>query len=399
MRKFILNYLQYLLSRLIAGRKNYELWKKENYSLKTAKIKNKKLAKELEDECSQKEGFLTFAEYLQIDQFGKNGYHANHALHGETNAHKHWVKAVVCLCLEKDFNQIVEFGPGEGKLALEVIKLAKKKGKKIIWSGIEINENLKARIKQNFQKENLKDNLKEIVSDSSKLALDQKCLFIFSYSLDSVPPEIFINLEEEKTFPNALLGITVKDQILTEIVLNKDLLKRKNLFLENGIFKKTDGNLFDLSMWQLFPNQRAYLPVNSFSAFIEFANKASRDSLFLIIDEFLESALPWETNHLCLPKNLLLHQRICQNLKKAYEESGENLLYYPTYYYTFFKFLNSLGFQSIQAEIEQKMAKEITKERWFALKIFYRTYSFLASKKTKNEQEIIKLQFPQFKLM
>lgn len=131
MRKFILNYLQYLLSRLIAGRKNYELWKKENYSLKTAKIKDKKLAKELEDEYSQKGGFLTFAEYLQIDQFGKNGYHANHALHGETNAHKHWAKAVVCLCLEKDFEKIVEFGPGEGKLALEVIKLAQKMAKEI----------------------------------------------------------------------------------------------------------------------------------------------------------------------------------------------------------------------------------------------------------------------------
>jgi hypothetical protein len=86
--KYFLNYLQYKLSGIIAGRNNYEDWKIKNYSLKKATIKNKQLSEELEIACQKSGGFLTYAEYLQIDQFGQNGYHANYKDHGITATHK-----------------------------------------------------------------------------------------------------------------------------------------------------------------------------------------------------------------------------------------------------------------------------------------------------------------------
>src|SRR3990167_6570639 len=91
--KYIIDYLQFKLSLLIGGRKNYEEWRTKNYSLKQAQLKNKKLAEEIES-LSKKSGPLTYEEFLLLDQFGKNGYHAISHDHGITPTHNHWGKAL-----------------------------------------------------------------------------------------------------------------------------------------------------------------------------------------------------------------------------------------------------------------------------------------------------------------
>lgn len=396
--KYILSFFDYKISRLIAGRKNYETWKKNNYSLRKVKIENSQLAKEMELSCAEKDGFLTFSEYLQIDQFGENGFHSAHSEHGITTTHRHWANALTSLCKSKGYNYIVEFGPGGGDLAIETVKKAKKLDLNLLWSGIEINSNLVKKIKERFKKEKLERNLKEIVGSQKEIKLNKKCIFVFSYSLDSIPTEIFVNTSDQRSYPDGVIGIKVKDQILEEFVLNKAQIKKRSMALKNGIFKDSFGNKFDLKDWRLFKNQRLYLPVNSLSVFWEFVKRSPKESTFLVIDEFRGSIHPLETSHLCLPKDLYLYKKDCDNFEKCYRESGKNLFYYPVYFNTFLEFIKSFGFGLIKYDIEEKLAKEVSNKRWNETNNFHLTYAFILSQRRDFIPKQIKIYFPKLQV-
>lgn len=394
--KYLSSYLHYKLSRLLAGRKNYEEWFSKNYSLQQVELKNKKLAEEIEVACKKKGGSLTYAEFLNLDQFGANGYHAREKDHGMTYTHRHWGKAVAILCKKEGIPHVLEFGPGVGNLAIEILKESQKINFEIKWSGIELNQELRDKIKSRFHLAGFKSRLIELVSDIDKLKTRRKSIVVFSYSLDSIPPQIFINTEKQRTYTNAVLGVTLHQGVLREVSLEASELERKGIVFENGIYAEAKGPKFDLSSWVLYPGQRAYIPIQAFSTLADFAHKFS-NSIFIIIDEIRPLLYPFETGHLGIPKDLNRYRRDLADLEKAYRETGENLLYYPIYFLTLYKFLHSLGFRFIQYDIEQRMAKEISGDSWRSLKGLFSTYSFLAKDKKEPATNLFPLEFPKTK--
>lgn len=395
--KYLIDYFQFRLSLIVGGRKNYEAWRAKNYSLKQAKLKNEKLAEEMERECQKNAGFLTYAEFLHLDQFGANGYHATFRDHGITFTHKHWGKALAVLCKKDGISHVLEFGPGAGDLAFEILKESQKIDHAINWSGVELNQDLQKEIKLRFLKTGFKDRLTELVSDITQLKTRKKSIIIFSYSLDSIPPQIFVNTKNVKIPPNALIGVTLSNGILREIVMEPNELAKKGATFENGVFKKGNGISFDLSSWRLHPGQRAYVPIEALSTLADFADKFPT-SAFVIIDEFRSPPYFWETGHLGIPKDLHRFRRDIEDLERGYKEAGENLLYYPIYFITFYKFLHALGFRSIKYDIEQRMAKEMSQDNWRSLKGLFSTYAFIARDK-KRAIGSLPIEFPKSKFI
>ncbi len=394
---YLIDYIRYKLSLVLGGMKNYESWKSKSYSLKKVEIKNKKLAKEIEDACQKHGGFLTYSQFLDYDQFGKNGYHATHSIHGITPTHNAWGKALLALCRKQKISHVLEFGPGVGQLAVEILKEARKNKHEMTWSGIELNKDFHKQIKDRLAKNGFSKNLSEIVTLPSEIKTKKKSLVIFSYCLDSIPPEIFVNTTTKKSFPNSMIGVKVKDGWLEEFLLRSSDLKERGVTFEKGVYVSPEGFSFDLKSWKLHPRQRAYIGIPAFITLTEAANKFN-DSTFVIIDEFRPLPFLWETRHLGLPKDLNKFKRDVENLEKAYMESGKNLFYYPSFFITFYKFLNSLGFRSVKHEIEQKMAKDLVDKRWISVKN-YLTFAFLAQNKSKNKTTQFRIDFPNQKII
>lgn len=389
--------LTVILEKIHKG--NWSTRNKNTSILKTARIQNQQLALELENACTKNGGFLTYAQYLQIEQFGKNGYHSTHKKYGMTEVHKRWPKALTKLCMTNKLEEIIEFGPGEGQLALQtLLEHNKHQTKNIVWTGVEIDTKLQSIIRKKFKINSVEKQLKKLVSSVNGIDFSKKALIIFPYVLDSIAPEIFVNTTPRKTFPNAIIGITVKNSVLQEIMLTPEQLKTKGLALQNGIVT-TSGHRFDLKTWTLFKGQRAYIPISAFALFATVAQKAKEGSVFLIIDEFRQSPLPWESGHLCLPKKLYTRDRESKNIEKHYKTAGENLFYYPTYSHTFFNFLSQLGFTTIQDEVEQKLANQIIGKRFFSLVSSYFTYAFVAQNKKTQLRKDIPLIFPQQQIL
>lgn len=381
-------YLSFLFSKfpkLIVGR-NYKKWKEELYSLKSVRIKNSKLAKEIETVSRNNSGILTYSELLFVDQFGKNGFHATHHEHGITNTHKSWAKAIVKLCKEKGYKQVVEVGSGEGHLAIDSVKEAEKENFHLFWNCVEINKGLHGVIASKFRKEKLEENLSAIASSTLELKKNKKCLVIYSYVLDSIAPDIFINTTSSRKYPNAMLGMVIKDGILTEQVISSEVLKKKGISLTSGkiVYK---GFSFDLSSWKLFTGQRAYIPLSAFYQLAQAAYHFSSDSLFLIIDELRARPTPFEVRHLSVPRDLLGYMRDLE-ARKGYRDAGKYLYYFPFYYHSLEGFLQSLGFKSIESEIEEKMAKDILKQEWIPKKTYFATYAFLCTKLQKTTKSL-----------
>jgi len=398
LQKYFKDFLSYKFSQFISGRKNYSAWKSKNYSLRKVTLKNALLAKELEKTCSEKGGILTYSEFIEIDQFGKYGYHATHTDHGMTNVGKRWPDAIIALCKKNNISDVVELGPGTGDVAIELQKIARKQNLKIYWSGVEKNEELCDIIRKRFEKNNFTQYLKKITTDLSKISLSRKSIFLLSYILDSIPPEILVNTSSKSAFPNAMIGITVKDGVLEEHILSIDELKKKNISFHNGIIKYK-GLQFDLHSWNLYPMQRAYIPLQALITFTTCIEKTTDDSLIVIIDEFRPPPNSWETNHLCLPRDLHTFTRDITNLEKAYQDAGKTLYYFPMYFDLFYKVLPSFGFRSIKYDIEQKISQELAGKSPRLLNGYYWTYAFITSQRIQQKRSTIRLEFPQVKLL
>ncbi len=392
MFKYFKSYASHFFSLLIAGNKNYATWKEKNYKLFSVTIKDGKIARELEVECEKKGGFLTYGEYLLIDQFGKNGYHATHPnTHGTTQTHLYWPKALIRLCQTQNLKNVIEVGPGDGRLAVELMKCAKNQAFPLIWNGIEVNSFLCKKIREAIKKNNLQNYFGTLSETLNPTQIKSPALYIFSYSLDSMPPEIFINTSDSLSFANTLLGISVKKGVLEEIVLTSRQLKRKGATLQNGIYKNKTGIIFNLRDIKLHPMQRLYFSVHAFSLLREYVEKAKKGSVFIVIDEFRFFTTSLRVNHLFLPRDLHTHSRECEDVGKLYKESGKNLFYFTTYFHTFLHILQQLGFEGIKYDSDQKLSKTITNERFFGSPKVPLCYALITPPKTKEPQKTIKI--------
>lgn len=389
--KFIKSYLQYKFSTLIAGKKNYEEWKKYNYSLKEVKIKNKRLAKELEEQCNKKDGFLTSAEYFEIDQFGKNGYHTTYSFNGNTTSHKIWKEALPILCQREDYKNIVDVGAGNGKLGAEMLKFAKTHRIDIKWNCVEKNEKLQGEIRNNLKKAKVLDFLANIESNIYKIPLQEKCLAVFSYSLDSIAPEVFINSHQEINFPNAVLGVSVKNGVLKEIVLSKEQLGKRKISFENGIYQNQKGLCFNFKNWLIHPGQRAFIPIASYDFLANIVSFIPESSLIFIIDEFTLVPKSFETNHLCVPKDLGTFTRDVYDLDELYKTSGENLLYFTSYLSEYISVFQALGLTNLSWVEEQAMARKIIENENFnsEYKQNFKCFGLMGIKSKKTKKTII----------
>lgn len=393
-KKFLGSYLRFRLSLLVGGKN--ALFQKD-YELKTVSLKNNQLATELEDACRKNDGFLTYAEYLAIDQFGAHGYHNTHSAqssHGLTDTHTSWGKAIVTLCKKQNLRHVIDFGCGDGTLGIAIASAAKKEHYPLIWSGVEINKALHSIIQQRFHTKGLTTFLKQLVISPKELDIPEKCLVVFSYSLDSIPPEIFINTKAEQNFPTTIIGITVKNALLQEIALTPSQLEKKGISLHKGMYA-AHGKRFDLSSWKLYNKQRAYIPVAAFSLLAEYTEQIPVGSQLVIMDEFRLSPLPFSPHHFGIPHDLHLYTPVrAIDRKKAYEQTGEALLYYPFYFTTFKAFLSYLGFKNSTYAIEKRLAKTLSEEQWQGGKGFYYTYAFVTPPKQKNPRYPLAILFP-----
>lgn len=391
--QFVLDYFLFRLSSFVAGQRHYPEWKVKNYAMRSVVLKNKALAKDLETACKKSGGILTYAEYLTIEQFGKNGYHATHKDFGRTGTHEHWPNAILALCKKNGYNDVVEFGSGDATLGIALAKTAQKEKLPLIWHGVEINKQLQKQSTQGFRNHHLENFFGKVVTTFKELSIKKPCLVVFSYSLDSIPPEIFINTKQQQGTPDTIVGIVVNNDILTERVLTKEELHKKGLLITNGIVSTKLGN-YDLRSWKLYPWQRAYISLEACAVFKNAIKTFKKNSTFLIVDEFRPSAYPWEVNHHCIPRSLYRFPREPKNIITYYEQAGRNLLYYPMHLYTMTTFLNSIGCSSTY-EIEQKMAREICGNVWMPLYKTYFTYAFLAKKTQEaSSQKTIVVGYP-----
>lgn len=391
--QFILDYFLFRLSSFVAGQRHYPEWKVKNYTMRTATLKNKALAKDLETACKKNGGILTYAEYLAIEQFGPHGYHATHKDFGRTGTHEHWPKAILAICKKNGFKEVVEFGSGDATLGIEIAKIAQKGNFPLLWHGVEINKELQKQTIEGFKNHHLEKFFGKVVSKFADLNINKPCLVIFSYSLDSIPPEIFINTKQQRGFPDTIIGITVKNGVLTEQALTKSELHKKGFTIQDGIVAKS-GNNYDLRGWQLYPWQRAYISLESFAVFQDAVKHFKKDSVFLILDEFRPAPFAWEVGHRCTPKSLYKAEHEQKNVNTYYKHAGENLFYYPQYLNTFNSYLNSVGFSSINFDIEQKMARVLCGDLWIPFKKTYFTYAFLATKTQNVSPKIITVKYP-----
>lgn len=369
---------------LASGKDWYYTYKKEIKLESKIQVKDKLLYAELEQECRKLGGILTYAEYLTIDQFGKQGYYSTSKFHGKTDIDKRWSLALAKYCKELGYETMIEFGCGTGELGVATAKAYKDLTKKQLqWIGVEIDTSIHKKIIENFSSNNLRNSIKKIATSIDELPSENNVLLVFPYSLDNIPPQVFLNTTSATSYPDALLGIKVGNGMLAEVIIPPELLKKKGIELENGLYKHNKFVL-NLSALKLRKGQRGYIPTDSFTTLYKYSKKFGHKSTLIIIDEFKK--VPWffSLDNIGVPKSLYEKNLACNDRVRYYRESGKHNLYYPLYKDSLFHFLSAIGFQSIECEIEQKKAAQIQGKMWFPISKNYTTLAFL-SKNIKNK--------------
>ena len=362
------------------------------------KIKNKKLYEELETVCEKQHGVLTYAEYLAIDQFGKYGFYATSTKHGKTDIHFRWGKALANYCYKNGYNRIIEIGCGTGELGISISKKYKQlTASSLHWTGVELDKNIHKKILENFRTNNCETSVESIVTSIDEISIREKTLVVFPYSLDNMPPQVFLNTESYSSYPNAILGLTFTKGTLSETLIPQEILEKKRLKLEKGIFSQ-DNFSFDLSAWKLRRGQRSYLSTDAYELIYRCAKKFS-DSPLLIIDEMREEHWNFNLKNLGIPKSLYEKNLFSNERKRYYHESGQHNLYYPLYKISLLKFLSQIGYRSIEYEIEQKKAAELSNTPWYSLRKNYATFALIAKNFYPKEIRVLSIPSPQRKLL
>lgn len=392
--RYLKSLLRIRTEYIIGGKKNYEKWKEDLYSLQQQPIKNKALAKEMENACKKSNGVLTMEEYFQIDQFGKNGYHAIHSSNGNTNSVDEWAPALVNYIKNNKFKCVLDIGCGDGKLGITMAKLARKQKYKFTWHGVDINPNLFPVIKKGFEKEKILDYLGKITPTIGGIKLTEKTLVVFSFSLDSIAPQLVINASEKISPPNALIGVTVKDGLVSEKILTRKELKAKGISLKNGIFYSKNLSL-DLSLWQLHPWQRAGIPIGACKMVADTVSARPKESAFFVLDEFSPQTHFWDTDHLAIPRDLTTASRDVNSGLLLYPDTGEHLLYFPSFLPTYLSLFQNLGLTNIKYGLDFAYAKYLSKNEIVRLRHEKRWRCYgLSGVKTGKTKKLIKLGGP-----
>lgn len=371
----------------------YHTARKEIKLASNIKINNKLLAQELEEACEKGNGVLTYAEYLTIDQFGENGYYAKSNSHGKTDVEKRWSVALAHYCNELGYDTIIEFGCGTGELGANTAKAYKKQTeKKLRWFGVEIDKGIHKKIFSTFRYYNVQDCVERIAATIDEIPKQNNALIVFPYSLDNIPPHVFLNTKSNTSYPNGLLGIIVKNGMLSETILSPETLQKKGIALANGLFIQNSYKC-KLKSWKLRRGQRAYIPTESFLTLYQYAKKFNKKTALVIIDEF--DTEPWFFNlgNIGTPRSLYESNLLCYDKKRYYRESGKHNLYYPVYKDSLLKFLNAIGFQSIEHEIEQKKSAQLEKKKWIPMLDNYFTYVFFAKDFTEKKIDALPITF------
>lgn len=391
--KYLKSYFSFQISRILAGR-SYRDWEKERYTLHQQKLTNKALANELETAC-QERGFLTFSEYIQIDQYGVNGRQCRHG-HGRTDVHIRWGRALARLCQDYKIETLVEFGPGDGSLALLVVKTARQMGLSLIWHGVEINPMLVKKITRRFKQAGLSSSLGSLRSAYSIDQFLKPAVVVFAYSLDSMLPELFINTGNDYDIPNAFIGLRVKEGILEEVVVTEAMVDKRKISLKDGIFTDSTGQKFDLRSFRLHPWQRFLVPLEAFKLLTQVLTSLKKNSLVLIIDEYDFPPSQKDTQHLSLPRDLDRYNKVV-DFSSLYRNTGNGLLYFPTYLPTVKGVLKKVGFDILKEDIEDKLACEIEGKVWKVKhkqpKVYYR-WAMLVKRMSSAKSPVIPIEMP-----
>ena len=376
----------------------YYTYQKQIILSKDIPVKNKKLYEELEKACQKQDGILTYAEYLTIDQFGKYGFYATSGKHGKTDIHFRWGKALANYCHKNGYDRIIEFGCGTGELGVVVSKeYTKLTNHSLKWIGVEIDKNIHEKILKNFIENKLENSIESLVASVDEIPPHRNALVVFPYCLDNIPPQMFLNTESYSSYPNALLGITFANGMLSEILMPQEIGEKKGIKLKNGIF--TQNNLaYNLSAWKMRRGQRLCLPIDAFAALYHCAKKFNNSEL-IIIDELRNEQWNFTLNNLGTPKSLYEKNNICYDRKRYYQESGKHNLYYPLYKISLLKFLNKIGYKSIEYDIEQKKAAELGGSPWYSLRKNYATYAFIAKNFSPKEARLLLIPSAQRKII
>jgi len=382
---------------LARGKDIYAIHQKEIKLASNIRVANRQLYQEIEEACKKSEGVLTYAEYLTVDQFGENGYYATAKFHGKTDVEKRWGQALANYCLKNGYETLIEFGCGSGELGVAVVKAYKKQTNKTFkWLGVEIDEELHKKIRENFKSQKLENEITGIVTSIDELPDIQKALIVFPYSLDNIPPQMFVNTKSYNSYPDGIIGIRAENGVLSEVIIPKNILQKKGLQLEKGFFKEKNTT-FNFSSWKLRKGQRAYVSTDAFQALYQYAKKFGDNGTICIIDEFRKEPLVALEN-LGIPKSLYEKNLICYDRIRYYHESGKHNLYYPLYKDSVLKFLHAIGFQSIDYDIEQKKATELKNKSWFSPGKGYTTFTFFAKDFVEKKNTSLPVPFPVHKL-
>lgn len=381
------------------GKDWYYTYKKEIKLASKIKIKNKLLYTELELECRKREGILTYGEYLTIDQFGKQGYYHKSIFHGKTDIDKRWGSSLAKYCQDLGYETMIEFGCGTAELGVATVKAYKELTKKQLkWIGVEIDTSIHKKIIENFSSKNMQNSILKIAASIEDLLPEDTILIVFPYSLDNIPPEVFINTSSVSSYPDALLGIIVENGMLSEVIIPPKILKKKGVELANGFYKKNKFML-NLSSWKLRKGQRAYIPTDSFITLYQYAKSFGTNSTFIIVDEFKKEPWSFSLDNIGVPKSLYENNLIGYDRTRYYRESGKHNLYYPLYKDTLFQFLRIIGFQSIELEIEQKKAAQLQRKKWFPISENYTTLAFISKNFTNKKLAVLPIPFTPQRIM
>jgi len=384
-------------THLSRGEDWYSIYKKEIKLATNIPIINKLLYQELANACEKHEGILTYAEYLMIDQFGKHGYYATGKFHGKTDVEKRWAGALAQYCKNNKYETLIEFGCGTGELGVSVAKAYKKQANRVLkWIGVEIDTKMHTKIRENFKLHKLEDTILGITTTIDELPDMHNPLIVFPYSLDNIPPHVFFNTQENNSHPNSLLGVQIKNGMLTEVIIPAEILKKKGIQLENGFFTQNNYT-FDLSLWKLRKGQRAYIATDAFKTLYHYAKTFGGKSPIIIIDEFRKEPIV-NAENLGTPKSLYEKNLITYDRSRYYRESGAHNLYYPLYKGSLLKFLHTIGFKSIEYEIEQKKAAQLQNKPWLPIGKNYTTLAFFANNFTARDSKKLLIPFPMQKL-
>lgn len=323
----------------------------------TTSLPNNTLTNQLE-----KQRTLLISEFLTITQQGPFGYHQNTTTQGTTDSYLRWPEAIIALCKKYALSSVVEFGCGDGALGVGITIAASKQKRKLSWTGIDIDQKALIRAKQRFDYYNLFDK-HTMITDTFPSKITKPTLCIFSYSLDSLAPEVFLNTNDYPAYPDAITGVEVSQGILREKILSEKDLERKNISYKSGIFQKKGDIPFNLTKWILKPGQRAYLSIDAFTTLHTYIQKLPIGSLVLILEELHESPVTLFSQDMNTPKDVQKREpfRSFLNRRKLYTKSASNFLYYPNVTHTYEALLTSFGVDIIAQGNEQAVANSFAK--------------------------------------